>query len=92
MVADVHRTLLYGGVFCYPRDKKNTNGKLRILYECFPMAFLTEEAGGIAITSTSSQRILDILPTHIHQKTPIALGSIQEINKLIQILHSPSFF
>jgi fructose-1,6-bisphosphatase I len=86
MVADVHRTLLYGGVFCYPRDKKNINGKLRILYECFPMAFLVEEAGGMAITSTSSQRILDILPTHIHQKTPIALGSIQEINKLIQIL------
>ncbi len=88
MVADVHRTLLYGGVFCYPSDKKNIHGKLRILYECFPMAFLTEEAGGIAITSSSSQRILDITPTHIHQKTPIALGSTQEIQKLIQILNS----
>jgi fructose-1,6-bisphosphatase I len=46
MVADIHRTLLYGGVFLYPRDSKNPAGKLRLLYECFPMAFLIEAAGG----------------------------------------------
>jgi fructose-1,6-bisphosphatase len=46
MVADVHRTLLYGGIFCYPGDDKNKNGKLRLLYECNPIAFLMEQAGG----------------------------------------------
>lgn len=79
MVADVHRTLLYGGVFCYPADKKNPNGKLRLLYECIPMAYLAEAAGGQAIAPESTQRILDIAPTAIHQRSPILLGSKQEV-------------
>jgi len=80
MVADVHRTLLYGGIFGYPDDKKSKSGKLRILYEAFPMAFLTEQAGGIATTGT--QRILDIVPTQIHQRTAVFLGSKDDVEDL----------
>ena len=87
MVADVHRTLLYGGMFCYPADKKNPHGKLRLLYECFPMAKLIECAGGKAITGNmSDQRILEIKPVHIHQKTPILLGFKNEIDTYESIL------
>lgn len=64
MVADVHRTLLYGGIFMYPGQKNNLDGKLRVLYESFPMAHIIETAGGMAITGP--ERILDIVPTHIH--------------------------
>lgn len=65
MVADVHRTLFYGGIFIYPADKKNPTGKLRLLYEAAPMAFLIEQAGGKATTGTAA--ISDIVPTEIHQ-------------------------
>ena len=82
MVADVHRTLLYGGVFCYPADKKNPKGKLRLLYECFPMAFIFESATGAAIVGNMSyQRILEVVPVNIHQRTPIILGSTTEVKK-----------
>jgi fructose-1,6-bisphosphatase I len=73
MVADVHRTLLYGGLFMYPSDKKNPRGKLRLLYEASPMAMLIAEAGGRATDGTRS--ILDIQPTDLHEKTPLFLGS-----------------
>jgi fructose-1,6-bisphosphatase I len=73
MVADVHRTLLYGGLFMYPSDSKNPGGKLRLLYEGSPMAMIIEQAGGRA---TDGQRpILDIKPESLHQRTPIYLGS-----------------
>ena len=82
MVADVHRTLLYGGVFCYPADNKNQDGKLRLMYECGPMAKIIEEAGGKSIVGNkSTERILNIAPIEIHQKTPIILGSIAEVEK-----------
>ena len=82
MVADVHRTLLYGGMFSYPADVKNTDGKLRILYECFPMAKIVENAGGKAIIGKqSSNRILEITPKNIHDRTPIILGGAIEIDK-----------
>ncbi|CBQ73092.1 probable FBP1-fructose-1,6-bisphosphatase [Sporisorium reilianum SRZ2] len=77
MVADVHRTLLYGGIFIYAGDKKSKNGKLRMLYEAFPMAFITEQAGGLATTGT--ERILDIQPTSIHQRCPVFLGSREDV-------------
>ena len=80
MVADVHRTLLYGGIFGYPDDKKSKTGKLRILYEAFPMAFLTEQAGGLATTGT--QRILDVQPKSIHERCPVFLGSKDDVNDL----------
>ncbi|KAJ3514837.1 hypothetical protein NLJ89_g2131 [Agrocybe chaxingu] len=82
MVADVHRTLLYGGIFGYPNDKKSKSGKLRLLYEAFPMAFLTEQAGGIATTGTG--RILDIVPTNIHERCPVFLGSRDDVLDLIK--------
>ena len=80
MVSDVHRTLLYGGIFAYPKDKKSTSGKLRLLYECFPMAYIMEQAGGKATTGT--QRILDIQPEKIHARSPIFLGSADDVSDL----------
>lgn len=85
MVADVHRTLLYGGIFMYPSDVKNPDGKLRLLYEGNPMAYLMEMAGGAATTGT--KRILDIVPRNIHQKTPVFMGSRDDV-KLIEELYS----
>ncbi|KAI0748343.1 fructose-1,6-bisphosphatase [Daedaleopsis nitida] len=82
MVADVHRTLLYGGIFGYPDDKKSKRGKLRLLYEAFPMAFLTEQAGGVATTGT--KRILDIIPTSIHERCPVFLGSKEDVQDLMK--------
>lgn len=81
MVADVHRTLLYGGIFGYPDDKKSKSGKLRLLYEAFPMAFLTEQAGGIATTGRG--RILDVQPTSIHERCPVFLGSKEDVEELL---------
>ncbi|XP_057973460.1 fructose-1,6-bisphosphatase, cytosolic [Malania oleifera] len=80
MVADVHRTLLYGGVFLYPADKKSLSGKLRVLYEVFPMSFLMEQAGGQAFTG--KQRALDLVPTKIHERSPIFLGSCDDIEEI----------
>lgn len=82
MVADVHRTLLYGGIFGYPGDKKSKSGKLRLLYEAFPMAFLTEQAGGIATTGT--KRILDVVPKSIHERCPVFLGSRDDVQDLMK--------
>lgn len=85
MVADVHRTILYGGLFAYPADKKSKNGKLRILYEGFPMAMIIEQAGGTAIDDNGT-RILDIVPTEIHQRTGVWLGSKDEVAKAAKFL------
>lgn len=81
MVADVHRTLLYGGVFGYPADKKNTTGKLRLLYEAAPMSFLIEQAGGLS--STGKERIMDIAPENVHQRVPVIMGSKNEVQEVI---------
>ncbi len=86
MVADVHRTLLYGGIFCYPKDSKNPSGKLRLLYECNPMAFIMEQAGGKA--STGSKRILDIQPTKIHERQPIFCGSPADVDEIERLYAS----
>ncbi|MFQ5797261.1 MAG: class 1 fructose-bisphosphatase [Bacteroidota bacterium] len=77
LVADFHRTLLYGGIFMYPGDKKNPTGKLRLMYECNPMAFLVEQSGGSA--SDGEQRILDLQPSSLHQKTPLFIGSKDDV-------------
>ena len=77
LVADFHRTLLKGGVFLYPPNKEKSGGKLRLLYEANPLAFLAEQAGGIA--SSGEGRILDIQPTAIHQRTPFIFGSKREM-------------
>ncbi|KAG7364314.1 chloroplast fructose-1,6-bisphosphatase [Nitzschia inconspicua] len=77
MVADVHRTLQYGGIFGYPADKKNPDGKLRLLYEAAPMAFLVEQAGGLALTG--KHRIAEIPPVRVHQRVPCILGSRDDV-------------
>jgi fructose-1,6-bisphosphatase I len=81
MVADVHRTLIYGGIFMYPADSQSKDGKLRLLYEAAPMAMILEEAGGAATTGT--QRILEIVPTDIHQRVPTYLGGKDNIADLL---------
>ncbi len=81
MVADIHRNLLYGGIFMYPADKRNPNGKLRLVYECNPMAFIVEAAGGKA-TDGKKKRILEYKPTELHQRVPIYIGSKDDIDLL----------
>jgi fructose-1,6-bisphosphatase I len=73
LVADFHRTLLYGGIFMYPMDSTSTHGKLRLLYEAAPLAFLAMHAGGRG--STGTEDIGDIVPTTLHQRVPLYLGS-----------------
>ncbi len=77
MVADIHRTLLYGGIFIYPGDKRNPKGKLRLMYECNPVAFIMEEAGGRA--TDGKKRIMEIQPTGLHERTPIYIGSMEDV-------------
>ena len=80
LVADFHRTLLKGGVFLYPPTEKAPKGKLRLLYEANPLAFIAEQAGGMAMNGR--QRILDLQPTDIHQRTPFIVGSKREVEAL----------
>ncbi len=80
MVADVHRNLLKGGIFMYPGTADKPNGKLRLLYECNPFAYIVEKAGGKA--TNGSQRILDVQPTELHQRTPFFIGSIGMMEEL----------
>ena len=82
MVADVHRIMTRGGIFMYPLDSKikERGGKLRLMYEANPMAFLVEQAGGAA--TTGRQRILDIRPTQLHQRVPVILGSKNEVDRI----------
>ncbi len=73
LVADFHRNLLGGGIFCYPANTKNPRGKLRLLYEANPLAFIVEQAGGLA--SDGNQSIMNVQPTELHQRTPLYIGS-----------------
>jgi fructose-1,6-bisphosphatase I len=83
LVAEVHRILNRGGIFMYPRDTKKPlkPGRLRLLYEANPMAFLIEQAGGAA--STGYERILDIKPTALHQRIPVILGARHEVERVV---------
>lgn len=85
MVADVHRTLLKGGVFMYPPTAKAPQGKLRLMYEANPMAFLIEQAGGLAMAGPG-QRLMDVQPGDIHQRTPVLLGSPGEVEQVVRHL------
>jgi fructose-1,6-bisphosphatase I len=82
MVGDVHRTLLYGGIFGYPGDTKNPNGKLRLLYEGAPMSFIMEQAGGASTTGT--KRVMEITPEFVHQRVPIIMGSKNDVEEVIE--------
>ncbi|KAJ9575999.1 hypothetical protein L9F63_007099 [Diploptera punctata] len=84
MVADVHRTLKYGGIFMYPATSQSPSGKLRLLYECFPMAYIMAQAGGAA--SNGNIPILDIVPSNIHQRSPIFLGSLDDVDDVLKII------
>ena len=83
MVAEVHRILTRGGVFMYPLDSKNQEqgGRLRLMYEANPMSFIIEQAGGMSITG--HERIMEILPTAIHQRVPVILGSKNEVERIM---------
>ena len=77
LVADLHRSLIDGGLYFYPADVKARDGKLRLLYECAPLAFLVEQAGGRASTGTG--RILEVTPRSLHQRTPLVIGSAEDV-------------
>jgi fructose-1,6-bisphosphatase I len=82
MVADIHRTILYGGIYLYPADAKSPKGKLRLLYEGIPMAMIIEQAGGIASTGLFNgkiQRVIDLVPDEIHAKCPIIMGGKRDV-------------
>ncbi len=79
LVADLHRNLLKGGIFLYPADRKSPSGKLRLLYEAAPLAFVVAQAGGAA--SDGHQPILDIVPTALHQKTGLIIGSAADVKQ-----------
>ena len=102
MVADVHRILLRGGIYLYPKDNKTPprEGRLRLMYEANPMSMLIEQAGGKG--STGTQRIMDIVPENIHQRVPVIIGTTEEVNLIerytrtyesgnVQIGNSPLF-
>ena len=88
LVADFHRNLLGGGLFAYPANKKNKRGKLRLLYEANPLAFIVEQAGGAATDGT--ERILDIQPTELHQRTPLFIGSKNDVDAAVTTLSGNS--
>lgn len=84
MVADIHRNLLKGGIFLYPATAAYPNGKLRLMYECNPLAFIVEQAGGKA--SNGHARIMEINPTELHQRTPIFIGNKNMVEQLETML------
>ncbi len=84
MVADIHRNMLYGGIFMYPADSRNPSGKLRLMYECNPMAFIVEEAGGRA--TNGKKRLLEIKPETLHQRTPIFIGSEEDVKMVEEFM------
>ncbi|HSH02348.1 MAG TPA: class 1 fructose-bisphosphatase [Anaerolineae bacterium] len=84
LVADFHRNLLRGGIFCYPMEKERPNGKIRLLYEAAPLAYLIEQAGGYA--SDGYQPILDIIPTELHQRVPFFIGNRPLVQRVEQFI------
>merc|ERR1711963_723455 len=84
MVADVHRTLKYGGIFMYPSTADAPSGKLRVMYECMPMAYIMEQAGGLA--TTGEKPILDLVPKKLHERSPIFLGSEEDVEDIIAVI------
>ncbi len=88
MVADVHRTLLKGGLFLYPGDEKAPRGKLRLLYEALPMAFLFDQAGGLG--SDGERSLLDLVPEDLHQRVPVILGGRSDVEDFLSAYHNAS--
>lgn len=88
LVADFHRTLLKGGIFLYPPTAQYARGKLRLMYEANPIALLAQQAGGLA--TDGRQPIVDLPPTSLHQRTPLLVGSREEMELLMRMLHEPA--
>jgi fructose-1,6-bisphosphatase I len=88
LVSDFHRNMIKGGIYMYPKSSKNSNGKLRLLYECNPMAFLAEQANGKA--SDGFNRIMDIQPTELHQRVPFLCGSKNMVEKAEEFMREYS--
>jgi fructose-1,6-bisphosphatase I len=86
LVADFHRNLLGGGIFCYPGNAQSPRGKLRLLYECNPLAFIVQQAGGAAIDG--SKDILEVPPTELHQRSPLYIGSKEAVETAREVLAS----
>jgi len=86
MVADVHRTLVSGGVFLYPPTAKSPRGKLRLLYEANPIAFLIEQAGGLA--TDGKARLLEKQPTELHERTPLVCGARRDVEHIMRLMGS----
>ena len=84
LVSDFHRNLIKGGIYIYPHTHSHKEGKLRLLYECNPLAFLVEQAGGVATNGVS--RIMEIKPTSLHQRTPLYIGSRDMVKKAMFFL------
>ncbi|XP_046679193.1 fructose-1,6-bisphosphatase 1-like [Homalodisca vitripennis] len=88
MVADIHRTLKYGGIFMYPSYSDYPTGRLRLMYEVIPMSYLMEQAGGLA--SNGTKRILDVVPSSIHQRCPIFIGSREDVSEVLELIEKHS--
>ncbi|HEY3286488.1 MAG TPA: class 1 fructose-bisphosphatase [Gemmatimonadaceae bacterium] len=86
LVADFHRNLLGGGVFAYPANTRSPSGKLRLLYECNPLAFICEQAGGAA--TNGRQRLMDVVPTELHQRAPLYIGSKRDVDCATKLLEA----
>jgi len=86
MVADIHRNLITGGIYLYPSLDGHPNGKLRLVYECNPLSFIVEQAGGMATDGVN--RILDLKPTELHQRTPIFIGSSEMVSKAQEMIQN----
>lgn len=84
LIADFHRNLIKGGIFLYPPTEKAPNGKLRLLYECNPMSFIVEQAGGIS--STGKGRIMEVEPNDLHQRVPMFIGSKNMVNQILDYI------
>ena len=87
-MADLHRTLIEGGIYFYPSDEGHPDGKLRLLYECAPLAYIVEAAGGAA--STGREDVLDIVPRGIHQRVPFAIGSSEDVARYARLARESS--
>jgi fructose-1,6-bisphosphatase I len=83
-VADIHRNLITGGIYIYPTTTKSPNGKLRLLYECNPLAFIIEQAGGKA--TTGGKRIMEVPIKELHQRTPLFVGSPDMVDKAMDFM------
>jgi fructose-1,6-bisphosphatase I len=87
MVLDVHRVLIKGGIFMYPPTARAPQGKLRLMYEANPMAFLIEQAGGLA--TNGQDRILDIIPKALHERVSVVMGSKNEVSRVTEYHKTP---